>query len=76
MATTSITATADWQQITDGTVDKVIQSIGGEIRLCDSPTKPDGKMASHRVNGWATISAPTVAWIRAAHSDPVMVIIS
>lgn len=76
MTTSSMTATSEWQQVTDGTVDRVIQAIGGEIRLCDSATMPGGKAPSHRITGWASITAPTIAWIRAGNTTPVMVIIT
>ncbi|HCM1919237.1 TPA: hypothetical protein N3A33_005326 [Salmonella enterica subsp. salamae serovar 28:r:e,n,z15] len=66
MATTAITISREWQNITDGTQTKVIQ-ITGSADVCDSPVKPEEDNPSLSFsNSVLTITPPTALWIRAS----------
>ncbi|EBP4585640.1 hypothetical protein VH79_20975 [Salmonella enterica] len=68
MATRRITATREWQQITDGHETVVIQ-FTDPVEICDNAVKPDIHMPALYFKGQTlTISPPTHAWIRSAGS--------
>lgn len=64
MATREIVLSEDWQQITDGTTQTLLQVIGGELRLCAQTNKPDMDAVAHVVSGFISITPPTIAWVR------------
>lgn len=71
--TTLLTATRDWQPLTDGRTDCLIQIIP-EVDICRSATKPADNAPYLRFSQTTlTITAPDIAWIRAAHRDTVPV---
>ncbi|HGA5503358.1 TPA: hypothetical protein ACISZU_000132 [Salmonella enterica subsp. enterica serovar Potsdam] len=76
MTTRQITVTRDWQQLTDGTKDEVIQFYG-EIAVCNSPTKPAPDAPSLRFNNQTlTITRDDIAWVRtASFYDSIILVI-
>ena len=65
---------SEWLQITDGTQSKTIQVLSGAVRLADASTNPGsgfwkGHILTDNDENWATITPPTIAWIRTASND-------
>lgn len=65
---------SEWLQITDGTQSKTIQVLSGAVRLADASTNPgigfwQGHILTDNDENWATITPPTIAWIRTASND-------
>lgn len=72
--TQMLTVGAGWVQVTDGTQTKTIQVLKGAVRLADADTNPgtgfwEGHVISDLDDNWATITPPTIAWIRNASTD-------
>lgn len=64
--TQNLTVGLDWVQVSDGASTKTIQILNnGWGYLYDSPTKPDASATGHLIDDFMTITAPTVAWVRA-----------
>lgn len=63
MATTSITLTGEWQQITTGAETKLIQSLSGKFALCESASHPDEGQAWH-IFTEVIITPPSVVWVK------------
>lgn len=65
---------SEWLQITDGTQSKTIQVLSGAVRLADASANPgtgfwQGHILTDNDENWATITPPTIAWIRTASND-------
>lgn len=70
-----LTATRDWQPLTDGSADCQIQMVAA-VELCRSTTRPAaGAPCMTFSRTTLTITAPDVVWIRSAqhHQVPVCV---
>lgn len=66
MTTQILTVSDDWLQVSDGTSTKTIQILDSKrAYLYDSPTKPGAQLTGHVVDDYMTITAPTVAWVKA-----------
>lgn len=64
---------SDWTQITDGSVDEIIQFYT-VVDICRSPTKPAKDAPGLRYEATTlTITAPDIAWIRAVYVDSAVV---
>ncbi|MFT2793049.1 hypothetical protein ACMV5I_23685 [Serratia sp. T13T92] len=61
--TQDITLTGDWQQITTGVENALIQTIDGKFAVCYSETAPVEPQAYH-VFSELTITTPTKAWVK------------
>ncbi|ELD4017371.1 hypothetical protein QI600_003201 [Salmonella enterica] len=69
MTTRKITVTRDWQQLTDGTQDTVIQFLH-TVELCRSPGRPGEDAAALRFSRETlTLTKPDVVWIRSGCMD-------
>lgn len=72
--TQTLTVGPTWIQVTDGTQSKTVQVHSGAVRLADATTNPGvgfwlGHILTDNDDNWATITPPTIAWIRTASSD-------
>lgn len=72
--TVMLSVGSEWLQITDGTQSKTIQVLSGAVRLADASTNPGsgfwkGHILTDNDENWATITPPTIAWIRTASND-------
>lgn len=72
--TSMLTVGSAWIQVTDGTQTKTIQVLSGAVRLAAATTNPgngfwQGHMLTDNDDNWATITPPTIAWIRTASND-------
>jgi hypothetical protein len=72
--TQMLTVGSTWVQVTDGTQNKTIQVLFGAVRLADATTSPgvgfwSGHLLTDNDDNWATITPPTIAWIRTASND-------
>lgn len=75
MATTKISLTAEWQQITTGAESAFIQSRSGNIALCDSQTTPDDATPFVVVTE-ARICPPARIWAKTFTSSSDLVVLS
>ncbi|MEG2663262.1 hypothetical protein ACV8TN_00760 [Citrobacter freundii] len=72
--TQTLTVGSTWIQVTDGTQTKTVQVNSGAVRLADATTSPgvgywQGHILTDNDDNWATITPPTIAWIRTASND-------
>lgn len=66
MSTTqNYTVGPEWVQVSDGASTKTIQVMDSEwCFLYESDTKPDDEATGHVINGFMTVTAPSVVWLR------------
>lgn len=74
MATTSITLTSEWVQITDGSQTATIQAYGYSFALYEGAEPPTSD-SSYLVVPSAGITPPHVTWARAIYPEVTHVVV-
>lgn len=63
MATERIVLTDEWQQLTNGSETKILQSRDATFELFEGNDKPSKTLSGHTFS-LVTVSPPAVVWVR------------
>lgn len=75
MATEQIILTQEWQQLTDGSETKLIQSRDGMFELSEGANQPSQHFSGHLFS-MVTVTPPSVVWVKCVVSPGEVVCVT
>lgn len=76
MTTQAFQLNHEWQRLTDGKEEKLLQVFNGPVSVCDSVTAPTGDAPAHVFDpGFYTLTPPSVIWARAVKRGQMVKIV-